>query len=120
MLILTCLVAMAFSSSACFIAKVETPGIRKIVSTSPVRGTKVASLDANFTNWYILWGLIPLGGQPDVTAEVDKQVGSAGGKAVANAEITTGHTMPMMLLNILTGFFSVYNKQIMVKGDIVK
>ena len=113
------LLALAFSTSACYIAKVETPGIRNIVSTSPVRGTKVGTVDKTYHQWYVLWGLVPIG-TPNVRADLEKELATAGGRSVANLKVETGNKMPMMLLNLLTGFFSVANQQIQVQGDILK
>jgi uncharacterized protein YceK len=114
-----CLVlVLGLALSGCYTTMVTAPGIRYPVTMSAVRATTV-KFERSSTVWYALFGLVPFG-QPDVNKILNEEIQKNGGKGIANFQVETGMKVPMVFLNIITGYVTVYNQQVIIRGEVYK
>ena len=71
------------------------------------------------TVWYALWGLVPFD-QPDIKAILDEEVARVRGRGVARLEIETGMKVPMIFANCVTSYVTIYNQQVIIRGEIYR
>jgi hypothetical protein len=104
----------------CYTMHLQTQDLKNIASFSDIKGQNKGTFDKDYRQWYILWGLIQLGGEPDFQKDIKGVLNQNGGNAIANMEVESGMDFPWILLNLLTSYVSVVNNHTHVTGDVIK
>jgi len=80
-------------------------------------GKVIAPYEKSYTQWYVLWGLVPIG-SPAVGDDIAAEIKTSGAKYMDSVEVNTGMKFPMVILNMVTGIISIYNQQVVVTGNL--
>jgi hypothetical protein len=119
-LLTLCLGLAALSATGCYNTHTSAKKVPTwvMMNTMP-QGQVVAPYEERYTQWYVLWGLVPLN-TPAVSEDINAALKAKGAKYMDSVEVNTGMKFPMVLLNMITGMITVYNQQIVVTGNLKK
>lgn len=90
-----------------------------VMMNTMASGQVVENYEKTYTQWYVLWGLVPLG-TPPVADDISAELKAKGAKYMDSVQVDTGMTFPWVLLNIVTNIITVENQQITVTGHLKK
>ncbi len=118
--VLFALVLLAAFSSGCYSTSTNAKKVPTwVMMNTMASGQVVENYEKSYTQWYVLWGLVPLG-TPAIADDMSAELKAKGAKYMDSVQVDTGMTFPWVLLNLITGYVSVENQQITVTGHLKK
>jgi hypothetical protein len=109
---------LAFAASGCYNTTTNAKKVPTwVMMNTMAQGQVIAPYEKKYTQWYVLWGLVPLN-SPAVGDDIGAAIKANNAKYMDSVQVDTGMKFPMLLLNIITGMITVYNQQIVVTGNL--
>jgi hypothetical protein len=111
---------LAMTASGCYNTTTSAKKVPTwVMMNTMAQGQVVAPYENSYTQWYVLWGLVPLN-TPPVEADISAAIKGKGARYMDSVQVDTGMKFPMVILNAITSFITVYNQQIVVTGNLKK
>ena len=100
---------------------IDGAGYDKVASLTPVAGSRDFSIVKHFGStrkvWYLLWGILPLGG-PDVGSVIARE--AAGSDGVANVKVTDKYGFVDFLVDVVLGVVTLNTRTVRIEGDAIR
>jgi Mg/Co/Ni transporter MgtE len=90
-----------------------------VMMNTMASGQVIAPYERSYTQWYVLWGLVPIG-SPSVQEDIAAEIKAKGAKYMDSVQVDTGMKFPWVLVNIVTNIITVQNQKIIVTGNLKK